>query len=133
MKYIILLAFSICLFTATDAQKTKTTPVQKTEKTFIVTAATAKDLPEGVVFANNKLTLKKGFKFENLPNNAGVNVVNAKGSISGSFTCQCQLAGSMVACSLKTGSGYITCDGNVCCSLSTTIQSPKIADLQMKQ
>lgn len=130
MKYLILLAMAISLFTATNAQKTKTSPVQKTGKSFIVSAVTAKDLPEGVTFVNDKITLKSGFKFESLPNNGGVKLVNAKGVISGTFECAC--AGA-TKCSITILGSLLTCDGGNCCRFITTIKSSNMSDMQMKQ
>ncbi len=132
MKQYILLAFSISFFTLTNAQKMKTTPVQKPAKTFIVNAATAKDLPSGITFINNKITLKSGYKFEQLPNNGGVNVVNAKAIITGTFECGCS-GGATASCTMTILGNTLYCQGGTCCRFITTVDSPKISDMQMKQ
>lgn len=134
MKHYILLALSICLFTVVNAQKMKTSPVQKTEKIFIVSAATAKDLPDGVTYTNNKITLKAGYKFETVQSNGDIKLVNAKGVTTGTFRCGCSFNSTTKGpCSFSTAGQVLTCTGSTCCVMQTTIDPPKISDMQMKQ
>jgi hypothetical protein len=135
MKSIFLLALAICLLVTANAQKNKIAPAKNETKTFVVSEETKKDLPEGVIFANNKLTLKSGYKFEQLPNNAGVKVINEKNSqkpISGTFTCYCS-GGAGTACKLTTMSSTVFCEGGVCCTITTTINSSIMSNVEMKQ
>ena len=126
MKKTILLALTICIFANVFAQKTKA----GNTTTFELNAATAKNLPEGVSFTNNKVLLLKGYKFVNIPNNGGVNVVNAKGTVSGSFICKCEVGGT--GCQSSNDGSSITCGGSGCCIMTVIISSNKLNN-QMKQ
>lgn len=134
MKKYILLALSLCLFTVTNAQKAKIAPAKTETKTFVVSAATAKDLPEGVIYTNNKITVKAGYKFETVQSNGDINLVNAKGVTTGTFRCGCSVNSTTKGpCSFSTAGQVLTCTGSTCCVMQTTIDPPKISDMQMKQ
>ncbi len=134
MKKYILLVLSICLFTITNAQKTKVAPAQSGTRTFVVSEATAKDLPEGVIFTNNKITLKAGYKFENIQSNGDIKLVNAKGVTTGTFRCGCSYNSTTKGpCSFSTAGQVLTCTGSTCCVMQTTIDPPKNGNMQMKQ
>ncbi len=134
MKRTILLAITICLFTAANAQKTKVAPAQKNIKTFELSETTAKDLPKGVSYLNGIITLKSGYTFEQLPNNRGVRLVNAKGVSTGSFVCRCGgMVGGMVTCKPGYDGTSLTCGGGACCKMTVTINPSAISDMQMKQ
>lgn len=134
MKHYILLALSICLFTTVNAQKTKVAPAKTDTKSFIVSAATANDLPDGVTYTNNKITLKAGYKFETVQSNGDIKLVNAKGVTTGTFRCGCSFNSTTKGpCSFSTAGQVLTCTGSTCCVMQTTIDPPKISDMQMKQ
>ena len=134
MKKITLVLITLCIMVTGYAQKSKSTGTNAGAKSFIVTAATAKDLPEGVAFINEKVTIKAGFKFESLPNSEGINVVNAKGVITGTFRCACgSLNGLVGKCSTTADGPSIRCSGSTCCSMQTTVNTTKISDMQMRQ
>ncbi len=124
MKKTILLALSICLFTVTNAQKTKIAPSQTATKTFLVTEATAKDLPEGVEFVNNKIVLKKGYKFEQMQDGK-VGLVSARRTnISASFECWCN--GGNATCVITITGPNLHCVGGACCTISTIVSPTKV-------
>ena len=134
MKSTILLAVTMCLFATATAQKTKIAPAKTETKTFVVSAATAKDLPEGVIYTNNKITLKAGYKFETMQSNGDIKLVNAKGVTTGTFRCGCSFNSTTKGpCSFSTAGQVLTCTGSTCCVMQTTIDPPKISDMQMKQ
>ena len=133
MKKITLVLIIVCLMVTGYAQKNKSTATNAGTKLFIVSAATAKDLPEGVAFINEKVTLKTGFKFISMPNSEGVHVVNAKGVITGTFKCTCGVLGGLIKCSVIADGTSIKCSGSTCCSIQTTINTIKISDMQLKQ
>jgi hypothetical protein len=93
-------------------------------KTILLSTATAKDLPEGVAFINNKVVAKPGYKFEQLPN-GGIRVVdtqNAKSVNDSYYVCKCD-GGS---CRITTTPNSLECGGDGCCQLYLTINIPPI-------
>lgn len=124
MKQTILLALTICLFGAANAQKIKVVPAQTETKTFLVTEATAKDLPEGVEFVNNKIVLKKGYRFEQMQDGK-VGLVSARRTnISASFECWCN--GGNATCVITITGSNLHCGGGACCTISTIVSPTKV-------
>lgn len=131
--YFLLVTISATAMAQTPKQKTTSIPIPPPpSKSFVVSSATAKNLPEGATFTNNKVTLKPGYKFETIPNGGGVRLVDVRNSqkpivINGSFSCSCK--GGDTPCNLSTVGGALLCgdDASSCCLISVTVDPPKIA------
>jgi hypothetical protein len=124
----ILVLLTCTVYVSANAQQVTSTPAQPTVKTFIITAETAKDLPEGVAFINNKVTAKPGYKFEQLPNGGGVRLVetqNLRNVKDGYYVCNCnKVPGGAGSCTVSIFDNTLSCDGDDCCSLAVTVNIP---------
>lgn len=124
MKRTILAALLICLFVTVQAQKVKTAPAQTGLKTFVVNAATAKNLPKEVVFKEDKIYAQPGFKFEKLATGGYkiVDIKNVSREVSGTFKCNCKTPDPKASCSpVFTKEGALACSGTSCCGIEITI------------
>jgi hypothetical protein len=116
----------ICtIYVSANAQQVVATPAKPAVKTFIVAAETAKNLPEGVAYIDNKVTIKPGYKFEQLPN-GGIRVVeeqNARNVISGIYACICNKTNGG-SCNVQIIGKTLECGGDACCTLGVTVSDP---------
>jgi hypothetical protein len=141
MKKIILkgsLAAFICtLCINANAQQVLATPSQPVVKTFIITTETAKNLPEGVAYVNNKVTAKPGFKFELSSDRKLIYLKNKNREATATFTCSCgELAGD---CGIDYAhpndpmSQEIICTGANCCSVVIRIPPSPNKNISIKK
>ncbi len=108
-KTMLFFLFSMLLSFAASAQ---IKPVKKND---------TKPLPDCVIIKGGKLQAKAGYTVEVSSDGKIFTVSNAKGTVSGTFTCTCG-GGSSGDCNAKVTTFGIVCNGNCNCGFVVVIK-----------
>ncbi|MEQ1553653.1 MAG: hypothetical protein ABL929_05715 [Ferruginibacter sp.] len=132
MKKLLLLTFTILFFANVIAQKNKVAAAQTETKTFLITDATAKDLPEGVSYKNNKLIISKSIKYIKSADGRSITYRPNNGTYK--FTCECA-QGSTGTCDWQVvdAPDVLECTGSCTCVKTITVITPPIIKTNIKK
>ncbi len=131
MKKLKLIALAVCLHVCAHAQKAKGIPIQTETKTFLVSETTAKSLPDGVTYKNNKLTISKNIPYIKAAD--GKSIVCRPNNGTYKFTCECA-AGSVGSCNWEVvdAPDVLECTGSCTCIKTVTVTTPPIQSKNLK-
>lgn len=123
MKKTILVALLICILTNANAQKAKMSTVET--KTFVISDTNANELPEGVSYKNNKLTISKSIPF--IKSSDGRSIIYKPNNGTYKFSCECA-QGSSGSCNWEVvdSPDVLECSGSCTCVKTVTVTTPPI-------
>ena len=131
MKRFVFIILAVSINMLVNAQKAKVATTQTETKTFLVSETTAKSLPDGVTYKNNKLTISKNIPYIKAAD--GKSIVCRPNNGTYKFTCECA-AGSVGSCNWEVvdAPDVLECTGSCTCIKTVTVTTPPIQTKNLK-